>query len=642
MSEERTVIFKTIRRDTPLETIFLPKDIRTNYSEMVAGIRENPQSIIQHRHVIEEILAPYAEDKGELSIDGDGNKICFLVNGKKFTDFGVVVLAVVKVHSIDSEEYHLEMLILGQDIPPKIIMVNSLELGSNRWIEKLGPSYIYEKQGIGRLQTLVKAMAKFAPVRNEYQFSGWEVDGGKAYVMDGRPLCARYWDAVKAKQTCEHVLGMLDVATHSLTIPLLSVELLSLVHSRMVAGGTYFKGVCCVVAPTQSFKTTLAALFLNLNNGLEADLNFEATTAAIVRTIGSVRDSTVILDDYKPGATKAESNDMTLKLSKAIQMCSDDSGGVKRAGAQNSTISNVANCLTVVTAEQIQLNVQSTLARLLILEGDRQSVDKGKLTYLQASHSKYREFIKQYILYISKQGVDEYCKNLAQKFLQNRDTLRKKMSDKDVLVDNRTSDMGTWLYISFGKFLEYALDVGAINQEQSEKYSQEALQIFLSLMEQQAERVSELDDVKRFFKGLQILIETKEAKIEQLQARNNNFITSDSRQAIGFSKKGFIYLKNGIAFQQVAAYYRRFGKEFAVSEAALRKSFRDNRYILPKDEKIYIHRLFVNHETYQCIKFEDKKFFELLNGCKQDGSEGDREVPDNRGLYKNADNFLGR
>ena len=91
----------------------------------------------------------------------------------------------------------------------------------------------------------------------------------------------------------------------------------------MIEIGTYFKGVCCIVAPTQSFKTTIASLFFDYNNGREADINFEATTAAIVRTIGNTRDTTVILDDYKPGATKAEQNDMMLKLEipiKAIQL----------------------------------------------------------------------------------------------------------------------------------------------------------------------------------------------------------------------------------------------------------------------------------------------------------------------------------
>lgn len=616
-------------------------DLRTAYSKMALNLRGSPNKITHYQKILKDILTPYENSKGELLILNNGAKICFSYEGKNFTDFGVVLLEVVIVHLIDSVEYHMELLILGQNMQPRIIRLESTKLGSCRWIEDLGPEYIYEKWGIERLETLIKAMAKYAPQRHEYQYSGWNLEEKNIYILNGRRLCGDNWDAEKAKVGCEYAIYMLDVASHLLTVPMLSIELLSLVHSKMVDGDTYFKGVCCIVAPTQSFKTTLAALFFNLKNGMEADINFEATTAAMVRTLGNVRDATVIVDDYKPGTTKSESNDMRLKLSKIIRMCSDDSGGIKKAGLQKPTIADTAHCMAVVTAEQIQLNVQSTLARLLVLETNRKSMNREKLTYFQTTHSKYREFIESFIMYISTQGIDAYCENLAQRFLRERETLRKKIAAKDMLIDNRTNDMCVWLYISFLTFLDYSLYVKAINQEQFEKFKQEVLQIFLSIMEQQAERVSELDDVKMFFKGLQVLLETKEEKIEKLQARNNAYITLDSKQAIGFSKKGFIFLKNGIAFQQVVAYYRRFGKNFVSNENAFRKKLWDSGNILSQNEKTCIHRLFVNHETYQCIKFKENKFYELLRGDKKDGSEEDREIPDNRGMRATANVYLG-
>lgn len=641
MIEQKSGNFQTICLDQQIECKSPPRDLYQEYGKLVEDLRASPENIVQYQELIEEVLAPFAEEKGEFVIADNGKRISFSCGGKDFTNFGVVLLEVIEVHLIDSVEYKLELLVLGQNIPPRIIRLKSSELCSKHWIEDLGPKYIYEKRAIERIQVLIKGMSKYAPFRDEYEYSGWEVEDGKKYILDGCPLSYEL-SAIGARNLCAHALSMLDVAQHSLTIPLLAVELLALVHSKMVAGGTFFKGVCCIVAPTQSFKTTLAALFLNLNNGLEADLNFEATSAAIVRTIGTARDTAIILDDFKPGATRAERNDMTLKLSTVIRMCSDDSGGIKKAGALNSTISNRAHCMVLVTAEQVQLTVQSTLARLLIFEGSRKSVDIEKLTYFQETHSIYKAFIENFIRGITLQGVDAYCKGLAQQFMQKRNMLRNKMSDNEVFIDNRTNDMCMWLNVSFGKFLEFALQVGAINQEQFEQYIEESMQIFLSLMERQAERVSDLDDIRRFFKGLQVLTETKEAKIEKLQARNNNYTATDSRMAIGFSKKGFVYLKNGVAFQCVVAYYRKFGKEFAVNESELRKSLCDSGYILQKSENSYVHRLFVNHETYQCIKFEENKFKQLLNGGKQNGTEGDREIPGNWGMYQNADNYLGR
>lgn len=619
----------------------VPKiDLRSKYGEMVSELRRNPQDIIQFQGLLCDILEPLAETKGELIISKKG-EIFFAFQGDPFTDFGAILLKVIQLHYLERVQYFVELMIWSNSSPPQTITLESKKLGSSQWIEELGVGYLYESWGLGLLKALLKTMSKYAPVEDVYQYSGWNPDGSNCYIMEGNMLSGKDCNIESAKASCKHTFEMLGVAPHSLTVPLLAVELLSLVHSKMVENGVYFKGVCCIVAPTQSFKTTLASLFFDYKNGREANINFEATTAAIVRTIGNVRDSTIVVDDYKPGATKAESNEMTLKLSKLIRMCSDDSGGIKKAGTQNSTVANIAHCLTVVTAEQIQLKVQSTLARLLILEANRKSVNKDKLTYFQSNHHLYRTFIEDFIMYISSQGVDTYCENLAKHFIQQRDILRKKLIAKDLPVDNRTNDMCVWLYLSFSEFLKYARQVNAIDLKQFEDLDNESMSIFQTIMEHQAERVSELDDTKRFFKGLQVLLETKEAHIGTLQARNTSYATTDSKSAIGFSKQGFVYLKNNVAFQQVVSYYRRFGKEFAISESTLRKTFADNSYILPKSEKSYIHRLYVNHETYQCIQFQEVKFNELLNGGRKNGADNEREIPGNWGLRQNANSILG-
>ena len=398
-------------------------------------------------------------------VSANSAKSYFAYEGRPITNFGVVLLSSIQVHYIDHVQHDLELLIWGKLLPLKSIRIEAKNLRSSGWIDALEPKYFCETWGAKRLKALIQAMAQYAPVRDEYMYSGWDTEGGNTYIMGGQPLCGNDWSAAGAKDTCLHALKMLDVAPHSLTIPLLAVALLSLVHSRMVDGGTFFKGVCCIDAPTQSFKTTLASLFFDFANGREADVNFEATMAAIVRTIGNSRNSTVIVDDLKPGATKMENNDLVRKLSTVIRMCSDDSGGIQRAGTKNDTFSNVAYGLVVVTAEQIQLQVQSILARLLILEMNRKDVDIGKLTDLQEQHQLYRNFVQDFVRYIAKQGVNQFCELLAQRFLQERNALRRELAE-DVPADNRTSDMCTWLWVAFREFLNYAQYVGSITPEQ--------------------------------------------------------------------------------------------------------------------------------------------------------------------------------
>lgn len=614
-------------------------DPNTEYCEAVEQLErsfENRAALSAIEKVMEDSLANHGI---QLSLK---DMVSITDNGSEITDFAVVLLENEQHHTLDGTKHFMKILVLSKDVPPKTILVELSKIGSNNWIDELGPKYYYEKGAIALIEKILRLMAKYAPDNHNYEYSGWSTDGENIYIFNGNPLGGDKWDTYKAKDTCMYALDMLSVAPHSLTIPLLSVALLSLVHSRLMDQGDYFKGVICITALTQSFKTTLASLFFDFRNGREATTNFEATTTAIVRSIGNNRDAVAIVDDYKPGVSRTESNTMVSKLSKIVRMASDNSGGIQKAGTGNSTTANVAQGLVAVTAEPFQLEVQSTLARLLVLEMKRKDVDVEKLTYFQDNHQRYRDFIQGFICYIASKGVDEYCRKLINRFRNERNALRDKLTDKDMPVDNRTFDMCTWLWLSFSGFLDYALNLGAITQEQFESYSNESQTVFTSIIEHQAERVAELGPIRQFFLGLRVLYDTNEVKIQKLQPRNNGFYADDSKESIGFTKKGCIYLKNGDAIQAVINYWHHNGRDYLMSETALRKALADSGYIIPSNEKSYIHRLNICGARYQCIKFEEEKFYELLHRGK--GSEaGDvEETPSDRGMRKNADHILGR
>lgn len=620
----------------------LQSNLHVDYGKAVENIRGIPTMINYYQDVFSKTLRDYTETHGELLISDDGKKVYFARDGTPLTDFGAIPLSVIHQYSEEGVDDYLELLILSKGIPSKIVKVCGKDLGTAEWIDNLGINYIYERQEIWSIKILIQKMAKYAPAKEEFLYSGWAPDNQNFYVMRGQKLCGDDWNEECAKKSCEYTLQMLDVAQHSLTIVLLAIAVLSLVQSKMVRRGIYFKGVCCIVAQTQSFKTTLASLFFDLADGRKTDINFEASTAAIIRTIGNVRDSTVVLDDYKPGATKTESREMLQKINTVIRCCSDDSGGVKRAGMKNETVTNSARCLVVVTAEYIHFDVQSTLARLLILEMNRKSIDQDKLTYFQQNHAIYRECIENFIQYIARQGINTFCENLEQRFLQERYSLQTELFANKVSVDNRTSDMCTWLHIAFSEFLQYALLVEAITQEEFEKYQQESKAIILSIMEKQAERVAELDEVRCYFAGLRVLLETGEEHLGELQSRNTNYATANSKSAIGFKKKGFVYLKNDVAFQKVVSYFRRNGKEFTICESELRRKLKDCGYINRNNPKTYIHRLSVNRENYQCIQFNETNFYNYLKGGQGNGSESKKEVSGDWGLRQNANAIIGR
>jgi len=444
---------------------------------------------------------------------------------------------------------------------------------------------------------------------------------------------------------CKNIFTMLNVAERQITIPLLSVALLSLVQSKMMEIGEFFKGVFCLAGQSQSGKTQLFKLFLDFERGRQTDTNFESTQASIIRIISNKRDAVATIDDYKPTSTGSVRKAQMSLLERIIRMCGDDSHGYQKAGAGKSTVAEISYCIVAITAEEIRLPVQSTLARLLIVEITRQSMNWDTLTVCQNNHNSYKTFLINYIMYISSQGVSNYCNNLAKRFSTERNTLRNRLlaKDKNIKVDNRTNDQCTWLFISFDTFLNYALTVNAINQEQFEMYKQESLQIFLNLMKEQAERINDLDDVERFFSALRTLLDTKEARLYKVRDGYSYPDSEASKAAIGFSKEGFIYLKNDVAFRAVTSYCKRYGKDFVMNEATLRKRLYDNGHIdlYSTTPKSLSHRRYVNHKNYQCIRFEERVFEKLLKGGKNDDTGSKEEIRANRLISQTAEEILG-
>ena len=615
-------------------------DTSSEYINIITLIKREPKS--REAYIsLKDLISDVCEPDGLML--GSDYKVILTSEEKgdvQIADFVPIVIEVVEEHTVEKITHLYTMLILSTDEPPQTIRIDAAKADRRNWIDDLGPQYIIRDGSLKAIRTMLQRMSKYAPRSIIYAYNGWLVNGEDTYIMADQQISASDWNKESSKDSCSYALSMLDVAPRTLTISLLAIALLSLTHSRQILTGDYFKGVCCIEAQTQSFKTTLASLFFDFLKGREADTNFEATITAIVRAIGNCRDSVTIVDDYKPGASRAESRDMVKKISTIIRMASDDSGGIQKAGAKNTTVSNTAHGLVVVTAEYINLEVQSSLARLLILELNKKEVDLDKLTYFQEHFDRYLSFVRDYIAYIASKSVDTFCDELARQFRKERHTLRRGLDDKDVSVDNRTSDMCTWLWIIFLNFLDYALCVEALDGDRYAVLSEEAHSVFTGLMVRQAERVTVLDPVNQFFRGLQVLYDAKEVVISNLEARKADYHASNAEDAIGFRDNNVVYLKNNIAYQAVVAYYRRNGIDYKLSESSLRKALADRGYIIRKEDKRLVHRKMVNHKSYQCIAFQRETFYQLIEG-DFNGKIYDDSISTYWILRANADHFLG-
>lgn len=100
IKREKDVLFPMHRPPPTVEGLSFDK-LCGEYGKMVSTLNGNQTIVRNYRELLKKILEDYAESKGELIIL-DSNKSYFSYKGKQFTDFGVILLRVIKMHYIDT------------------------------------------------------------------------------------------------------------------------------------------------------------------------------------------------------------------------------------------------------------------------------------------------------------------------------------------------------------------------------------------------------------------------------------------------------------------------------------------------------------------------------------------------------------
>ena len=189
-------------------------ELKQLYQKVASEIQSNINTLSKHVGFLNNLLGHYARGKGELCVLEHNNNVSFItIEEKQFTNFGAIPLkAIIIHHAREQSQINIELLILGQDIAPKIIHLEAQKLNSGRWIDEMGLEYTCLKGGEKLLKVLIRALARFAPTEDIYEYSGWMQDDKNAYILDGQKLTGRGRDKFSAKSHCKHALEMLNVA----------------------------------------------------------------------------------------------------------------------------------------------------------------------------------------------------------------------------------------------------------------------------------------------------------------------------------------------------------------------------------------------------------------------------------------------
>jgi hypothetical protein len=232
-----------------------------------------------------------------------------------------------------------------------------------------------------------------------YTHTGWrEIGGVWVYLTDNGAIgnaqiqvrlpkeLQRYSLPLIAENEAEAaqaILSFLDVAKREITLPLLATIVLApltTILEPMPNFSLYLYG------ESGALKTTLATLAQSFFGDF-ADAsklsNFDDTVRSIEKRAFTLKDTLMVLDDYHPSRNRHDAHQKETTAQEVIRKVSNRTGRHRLNSDTTDKGPYEPRGMLIITGEEL-VSLQSTLARVCVIEFSKGDVDMNRLTELQA------------------------------------------------------------------------------------------------------------------------------------------------------------------------------------------------------------------------------------------------------------------
>lgn len=482
----------------------------------------------------------------------------------------------------------------------KAVDVPADELGNMKWLNNAWPAYCV-LNAIGspekHLQCAIKGSAVGAEHRYIFSHTGWQkIDGEYHFLLPGN---SKYEVELFGKQKrygmieqfdladTAYTTGLLslDVIPHEVLLPGLAVVFLSPLNEFLRMAGHEPKFILTIIGHTGSMKSTVAALLLSyFGNFSSSDLplSFRDTANSIEYNAFALKDVPTVMDDYHPCAPgEAERMKNTMQT-------------VARAYGDRASRSRLSPNITlrpnktpmgnaIVTAEFQPDITESGIARLFCVEMPAGAVNKKLLTDVQTAARKgalqrtmfgYLEWLKKSFL-SSDEQIEKFVDALDQKFILLRSEWQEKMQKEKRIAHARLAENLACLSLGFTMLLRFLKSVGAIGEDESEKFSSEMDALLLSLAIRQTEAVTADKPTHIFIRKFISLVESRQVTLLPTSSIFDETVSN----FVGYEDEKYYYLLLDPVHKAVVKLCADQHDTFAVSARSLAKALGDEQLI---------------------------------------------------------------
>jgi hypothetical protein len=335
---------------------------------------------------------------------------------------------------------------------------------------------------IGGQQVFLHAAGAIGPIGPILGIETDLPDALQRAILPAPPTGEELMKAVRAS------LSLLDLAGERITAPLQGAvyrAVLGNVDSSMFVAG-----------PTGAFKTEVAALALqHYGTGFNArnlTANWSSTANATESLSFAAKDMVLVVDDFAPGGSQSDVARVHREADRLFRNAGNHSGRQRLRSDGTMRVEKPPRSLLIATGEDIPRG-HSVRGRLGIIEISKGNITSENLARCQrdAADGQYAKTMSGYIQWLAPR-IEDIRNGLGNEVR----ALREKYHDEEQHA--RTPGIRADLAIGWKYFLRFALDVGAISEQEAKDY-QERADVGLKVMAQaQAAHQQAAEPVNQF------------------------------------------------------------------------------------------------------------------------------------------------
>jgi hypothetical protein len=341
---------------------------------------------------------------------------------------------------------------------------------------------------------------------------------------------------------------------------------------------------------TGSYKSTLAALILSHYGDFSETnlpLSFESTSNALERNLFLAKDVLTVVDDWRPGVTRADSEDMDRKAQRLLRGVGNHQGRGRMTADTTLRQSYPPRGFVIATAEALPEGpaFQSAAQRALCVKVSRQEVVLAELSKQQQDREKLSVAMSGYVSYIAPR-----YERLTEELPAQREELRGLLRSELPGSHPRTPDNAAVLIVALRQLRDYTLSIEAMGEAEAQEAYLKARDGVVEAARAHAEATREGDPASTFIGILRSLFDAKrvfakdrwsgeepperlrlgwEERPQDPSLEASTFRPAPKADFAGWVDEDFLYLDPQAAYGAVSSFSQRSGIPFGIKPGAL-------------------------------------------------------------------------